>query len=92
MVKDMGVYVTGEAIRGLAKLEAEERDRCANFSCIAIAAGLPAEVNEIMRQRGNVLGFFVQAILSDKRVALTPEQLAAARLVMEEQMRKELTS
>jgi hypothetical protein len=30
--KDVGVYVTGEAIRGLADLEAKERERCANFA------------------------------------------------------------
>jgi hypothetical protein len=29
--EDVGVYVTGEAIRGLADLEAKERERCANF-------------------------------------------------------------
>ena len=28
--KDVGVYVTGEAIRGLADLEAKERERCAS--------------------------------------------------------------
>jgi hypothetical protein len=34
------IYVTGEAIRGLADLEAKERERCANFATKAIAAGL----------------------------------------------------
>lgn len=38
--KDGDVYATGEAIRGLARLEAEERDRCAGFAAKAIAAGL----------------------------------------------------
>ena len=38
--KDVGVYVTGEAIRGLADLEAKERERCANFATKAVAAGL----------------------------------------------------
>jgi hypothetical protein len=38
--KDVGVYVTGEAIRGLADLEAKERERCANFAGKAVAAGL----------------------------------------------------
>ena len=31
---------TGEAIRGLADLEAKERERCANFASKAVAAGL----------------------------------------------------
>jgi hypothetical protein len=38
--RDVGVYVTGDAIRGLADLEAKERERCANFASKAVAAGL----------------------------------------------------
>lgn len=34
------VYAVEEGIRGLAKLESDERDRCANFVRIAIGAGL----------------------------------------------------
>jgi hypothetical protein len=37
--KDVGVYVSGEAIRGLADLEAKDRERCANFATKAVAAG-----------------------------------------------------
>lgn len=35
-----GVIATGEKIRGLAELEAQERDRCASFAAKAVAAGL----------------------------------------------------
>jgi hypothetical protein len=56
------------SIRGLAQLEAEERDRSANFAGKAVAAGLQAEVNQIMRERGNLLGLFVAAVLQDKRM------------------------
>jgi hypothetical protein len=38
--KDVGVYVTGEAIRGLADLEAKEPERCANFAAKAVAASM----------------------------------------------------
>ncbi len=38
--KAISVYVTGEAIRGLADLEGKERERCANFEAKAVAAGL----------------------------------------------------
>jgi hypothetical protein len=38
--KDVGLYVTGEVIRGLADLEARERERCANFASKAVATGL----------------------------------------------------
>ena len=35
-----GGYKAGEYIRGLAQLEAQERDRCAGFATKAVAAGL----------------------------------------------------
>jgi hypothetical protein len=35
-----GGYKAGEYIRGLAQLEAQERDRCANFATKAVAGGL----------------------------------------------------
>jgi hypothetical protein len=35
-----GGYKADEYIRGLAQLEAQERDRCANFATKAVAAGL----------------------------------------------------
>ena len=37
---DSGSYKAGEYIRGLAQLEAQERDRCARFCQLAIQAGL----------------------------------------------------
>jgi hypothetical protein len=52
--KDVGVYVTGEAIRGLAKLEAEERDRCANFSAKAVAAGIAERQVRLAEQQGEL--------------------------------------
>ena len=52
--KDVGVYVTGEAIRGLADLEAKERERSANFATKAVAAGL-VERTETHR-KGNLSG------------------------------------
>ena len=48
--KDVGLYVTGEAIRGLADLEAKERERCANFASKAVAAGLDERIGLAERQ------------------------------------------
>jgi hypothetical protein len=50
--KDVGVYVTGEAIRGLADLEAKERERCANFATKAIAAGLAERTVRVAERQG----------------------------------------
>jgi hypothetical protein len=48
--KDVGVYRTGEAIRGLAELEAKERERCASFAAKAVAAGLHTRMVELAEQ------------------------------------------
>ena len=47
-----GVYVTGEAIRGLADLEAKERERCANFASKAVAAGLAERTVRVAERQG----------------------------------------
>jgi len=40
--KDIGVYVTGEAIRELADLEAKEHERFANLASKAVTAASPS--------------------------------------------------
>lgn len=39
-VKDVGVYATGEAVRGLVQLESAERDRCVRFAKAAHDMGI----------------------------------------------------
>lgn len=65
-----------EYIRGLARLECEERDRCANFAKLAIAAGLA----ERMVKMNEALGGMVEQVLmaAFEHLELTPEQRAAA--------------
>jgi hypothetical protein len=53
--KDVGVYVTGEAIRGLADLEAKERERCGNFASKAVAAGLAERTVRIAERQGQLM-------------------------------------
>ncbi len=58
-----GVIATGEAIRGLAKLEADERDRCANFATKAVAAGLAErQVRLAERQGAMVLAIIAETL------------------------------
>ena len=45
-------YKAGEYVRGLAKLETEERHRCANFAAKAVAAGLVKKQTELAQLRG----------------------------------------
>jgi hypothetical protein len=81
--KDVGVYVTGEAIRGLADLEAKERERCANFASKAVAAGLGERMVRVAEQQGALIAQVIRAVLD--RIDLTPAQRElAAQAVREE--------
>lgn len=51
----------GEYVRGLAKLEAEERDRCANFATKAIAAGLAERQVRLAERQGALLVEIIRA-------------------------------
>jgi hypothetical protein len=53
----------GEAIRGLADLEAKERERCANFASKAVAAGLAERTVRIAERQGQLMVEMVQAVL-----------------------------
>jgi hypothetical protein len=66
-------YKAGEYIRGLAKLEAEERDRCANFATKAIAAGLNERIVRVAEQQGTMLAAIVTAALAE---AALPAEMA----------------
>lgn len=72
----------GEYIRGLATLEAAERDRCANFAQLAIRAGIAERQVRLAEQQGALMATFMRAVLSDPALALTPEQRAAVPGVM----------
>jgi hypothetical protein len=87
--KDVGVYVTGEAIRGLADLEAKERERCANFATKADAAGLAERTVRIAERQGQLMVEMVQAAL--REVDLSPEQASAFKAALARQAR-ELTA
>jgi hypothetical protein len=87
--KDVGVYVTGEAIRGLADLEAKERERCANFATKAVAAGLAELAVRIAERQGQLMVEMVQAAL--REVDLSPEQASAFKAALARQAR-ELTA
>lgn len=72
---------TGEYVRALATLEAQERDRCANMAIKAIAAGLAERTVRIAEQNANIAQRALMAALDD--IGLTSDQrnAASARLV-----------
>ena len=80
--KTGGIYATGEAIRGLARLEAEERDRCAGFAKIAIAAGLAERQVRLAEKQVEIMAAALDAALEAAGVPVAergPAKLAAAR-------------
>jgi hypothetical protein len=84
--KDVGVYVTGEAIRGLVDLEAKERERCASFATKAIAAGLAERTVRVAERQGQLMVEMVQAAL--REVDLSPEQASAFKAALARQARE----
>lgn len=86
-VKDVGVYETGEAIRGLAKLEAEERERCATFATKAVAAGLAERQVRLAERQGEMLASLVRAVIDAPELELTEGQKQVARSVFGREMR-----
>lgn len=62
----------GEYVRGLAQLEADERDRLANFSAKAIAAGLAERQVRLAERQGALISEVLTKGID--LVGLTPEQ------------------
>ena len=64
----------GEYAKGLVELEERERDRCANFSAKAIAAGLAKRQVELAERQGQLMADMLRAALNDPELGLTDEQ------------------
>ncbi len=77
-----GVIATGEAIRGLAELEASERDRCANFAAKAVAAGLAERMVRMQEQLAGAVATAVERALG--RLGLDPHSKQVREAVAEE--------
>lgn len=71
----VGVYESGEAVRGLAKLEAEERDRCVRYAKVAHDMGIAEREIRLAESQGRLLAGAIQQILDQL-------QLDAAQLAM----------
>lgn len=83
--KTGGIYATGEQIRGLAQLEAAERERCAGFAAKAVAAGLAQRQVELAERQGALLMELLVAVFDD--LGLTEQQREAAPDVLDRHLR-----
>lgn len=80
--RDGGIYATGEAIRGLAKLEAEERARCADMAAKAVKAGLAERQVRLAEQQAEIVLKAIDAALEVAGIPAAergPAKIAAAR-------------
>jgi hypothetical protein len=68
----------GEYIRGLARLEAEERDRCATFAAKAIAAGLAERQVRLAERQGALLVEVLRASVAGLVPELQEQVMRAA--------------
>ena len=78
-----GVIATGEKIRGLAQLEADERDRAANLAAKAVAAGLAERQVRLAERQGVMLLAVLQAVLSDPEMGASEAQRALLPVLLE---------
>jgi hypothetical protein len=85
-----GDYKTGAYIRGLAQLEAQECDRCANFASKAVAAGLAERSVRVAERQGQLMVEMVHAAL--REVDLSPEQASAFKAARAHQARELMVS
>lgn len=77
---------TGEYIRGLVQLEAQERDRLVGFAAKAIAAGLAERQVRVAERQGELLAELMRMVMADAELGLTPSQREAMPRVLRRQL------
>lgn len=70
----------GEYVKGLAQLEAQERDRCAKFATQAIAAGLAERAVRLAERQGALIEQVLSTVFTE--LGLSDEQRAQAPAVI----------
>lgn len=84
-VKDIGIFATGEAIRGLAQLEAAERDRCVRFAKAAHDMGIAEQQIRLAEEQGALIVTAFTRVL--EAMAVSPEQRTAGMQAMARELR-----
>jgi hypothetical protein len=73
------IYAVEEGLRGLARLEADERDRCANFAAKAVAAGLAERAVRLAERQGVLMAAVFRGAVDDADLdEATRERVEAA--------------
>lgn len=75
--EDGGAVQSGDYLRGLTILEAQERERCARWSTQAIAAGLAERTVRLAERQGALIAELLRAVMNDPQLGLTEDQRRA---------------
>ncbi|MGH3376011.1 MAG: hypothetical protein ACRDP6_14830 [Actinoallomurus sp.] len=84
-VKDIGIFATGEAIRGLTQLEAAERDRCVKYAKTAHDMGIADRQIKLAEEQGALLAGVIGRVLD--ALDLTPGQRELVATVVPRELR-----
>jgi hypothetical protein len=84
-VKDIGIFATGEAIRGLTQLEAAERDRCVKYAKTAHDMGIADRQIKLAEEQGALLAGVIGRILD--ALELTAKQRELVSVVVPRELR-----
>jgi hypothetical protein len=71
----VGVYESGEAVRALARLEAEERDRCVRYAKVAHDMGIADREIRLAEAQGVLLASAVTQILDELKLSAAQREL-----------------
>jgi hypothetical protein len=84
LARDGTPVPTGEAVRALVKLEAEERDRAADLAYKGIRVGIEAKQVDVMRSYGRTVVASLRALCAELGIDWTEEttRLAARRAIV----------
>jgi hypothetical protein len=85
LTRDGDAVAVEEAVRGLAQLEAGERDRCARFAKLALDAGIAERQVRLAEAQGALVASAVQRILD--ALGLSAEQRALVPVVVPRELR-----
>ena len=81
--KDVGVFASGEAVRALVQLEAQERDRVVRFAKVAHDMGIAEAQTELAKAQADMMQAVVLAVFDRLALDAAQRQLAM-RLLVEE--------
>lgn len=84
--KELGLYASGEAVRALVVLEAQERDRCVKYAKVAADMGIAERQISLAENQGEAMVGMVKRILD--ALGLTPEQRQLVSVVVPQEFRR----